>query len=155
MKIVMLGLSITSAWGNGHATTFRALCRALRERGHSIVFFEKNVEWYEHNRDLPRPDFCKVQLFGDWGAVVPQLRRELADADLALLGSYFPNGIEAADLLQEVRVPVKAFYDIDTPITIAKLRATGATEYLLASQVAAFDVYFSFTGGPMLREIES
>lgn len=154
MKIVILGLSITSAWGNGHATTFRALCRALRERGHEIVFFEKNVEWYEHNRDLANPDFCRVHLFGEWTAVVPLVRRELADADIGVLGSYFPNGIEAADLLLSSGVAVKAFYDIDTPITVAKLRDTGAAEYLLAAQVPGFDVYFSFTGGPMLREIE-
>jgi spore maturation protein CgeB len=52
------------------------------------------------------------------------------------------------------RAPVKTYYDIDTPITIVALRSKGATEYLKAEQVAGFDVYFSFTGGPMLREIE-
>lgn len=154
MKIVILGLSITSAWGNGHATTFRALSKALRARGHDIVFFEKNAEWYENNRDMPEPPFCKVHVFEDWQDIVATVRRELSDADVAVLGSYFPDGIAAAQLIAECSVPVKAFYDIDTPITIAKLRSEGATEYLDAAQVPLFDLYFSFTGGPILTEIE-
>lgn len=154
MKIVIFGLSITSSWGNGHATTFRALARALHARGHRVVFFEKNVEWYESNRDLPDPDFCDVHLYEDWKALVPKARRELSDCDVAMVGSYFPDGIAASELVFDSRARAKTFYDIDTPITIAKLRETGATDYLRADQIRGFDVYFSFTGGPMLREIE-
>ena len=154
MKIVIFGLSITSSWGNGHATTFRALARALYGHGHNIVFFEKNVEWYESNRDLPDPEFVDLRLYEKWSAIVPEVLRELKGADVAVIGSYFPDGIAATDLVADAGVPVKTFYDIDTPITIAKLREEGRTEYLLASQMPAFDVYFSFTGGPILREIE-
>ncbi|HEU5232642.1 MAG TPA: glycosyltransferase [Terriglobales bacterium] len=155
MKIVVFGLSITSAWGNGHATTFRALFEALHRRGHKIVFYEKNLEWYASNRDLPEPPYCKLRLYEDWSDVAPEARRELAEADVGLVGSYFPDGIHAIDELLDSSVSVKAFYDIDTPITIAGLRQQGKTEYLNAKQVSGFDVYFSFTGGPMLREIES
>jgi spore maturation protein CgeB len=154
LKIVIFGLSITSSWGNGHATTFRALARALHHRGHHIVFFEKNVEWYSSNRDLPEPEFCDVRLYDDWTTAVGIVRRELADADVAMVGSYFPDGIRATDEMFDSRVPVKAFYDIDTPITVSALRERGDTEYLRGDQVAGFNVYFSFTGGPMLREIE-
>ncbi len=154
MKIVIFGLSITSSWGNGHATTFRALCRALRDRGHHIIFYEKNVEWYASNRDLPNPGFCETRIFEDWDAVVPNARRELRDCDVAMVGSYFPRGIEAVNLIQDSPAPVKTFYDIDTPITIAQLCERGATNYLKAEQIPGFDLYFSFTGGPMLREIE-
>lgn len=154
MKIVILGLSISSAWGNGHATTFRALCQALHKRGHRIVFFEKNSEWYQGNRDLPNPSFCDLNIYESWGEVAQRVRRELIEADVAMLGSYFPDGVAAAQLIAESAVPVKTFYDIDTPITVSKLREEGATEYLNAEQVPGFDVYFSFTGGPMLREIE-
>jgi spore maturation protein CgeB len=155
MKIVVFGLSITSAWGNGHATTFRALFEALHRRGHKIVFYEKNLEWYASNRDLPQPPYCKLRLYEDWSDVVREARRELADADVGLVGSYFPDGIRAIDELLDSSVAVKAFYDIDTPITIAALRQHGKTEYLNTTQVSGFDVYFSFTGGPMLQEIES
>ena len=154
MKIVIFGLSITSAWGNGHATTFRALLEALHRRGHDIVFYEKDVEWYASNRDLPDPSFCKVRLFTEWPAIAREARRELNDADVGLVGSYFPNGLAAIEELFDSRAAVKAFYDIDTPITISGLRQHGCTDYLKAEQVPGFDVYFSFTGGPMLGEIE-
>jgi spore maturation protein CgeB len=154
MKIVVFGLSVTSTWGNGHGTTFRALLGALHRRGHQITFFEKDVEWYASNRDLPHPAFCDVQLYEDWSEILPRVRRELKDADVALVGSYFPDGIAALDEIADSAAGVKAFYDIDTPITVSALRKHGRTDYLLARQVPQLDIYFSFTGGPMLREIE-
>jgi spore maturation protein CgeB len=154
MKITIFGLAITSSWGNGHATTFRSLCSALRKRGHQIVFFEREVEWYASNRDMPEPPFCRVINYADWKDVLPRVRRELQDSDLALVGSYFPNGIEAIQTVLDSHVPVKAFYDIDTPITISQLRESGRTSYLLAEQIPEFDIYFSFTGGPALQELQ-
>jgi len=154
MKIVVFGLSITSAWGNGHATTFRALLGALHRRGHDIVFYEKDVKWYASNRDLPAPPYCRLRLYQNWSEIRTEVRRELSDATVGLVGSYFPDGIAVIDELLDTPKAVKAFYDIDTPITIARLRRQNQTEYLKASQIPGFDVYFSFTGGPMLREIE-
>jgi spore maturation protein CgeB len=154
MKIVVFGLSITSAWGNGHATTFRALLEALHRRGHDIVFYERNLEWYASNRDLPEPSFCRLRLYDSWSSIVTEVRKELASADVGLVGSYFPDGVAAIDELFDSRAAAKAFYDIDTPITVASLRDRGKTDYLEAEQVTGFDVYFSFTGGPTLREIE-
>lgn len=154
MKIVICGLSITSSWGNGHATTFRALTRALRARGHEIIFFEKDVEWYASNRDMPEPPFCRVHLYEHWQDVSNLLRRELAGADVAMVGSFFPDGIQAIELMLESSAGVKTFYDIDTPITLSKLRQ-GDTDYLRRDQIPGFDVYFSFTGGSMLEELQS
>ena len=155
MKIVIFGLSITSSWGNGHATTFRALARALHQRGHRIVFFEKDVEWYASNRDLPDPPFCDVRLYQNWSDIHRSAANELVDADVAMVGSYFPDGLEAIDKVLSSSVPVKTFYDIDTPITISQLNESGETEYLRQDQVPGFDLYFSFTGGPILAEIQS
>lgn len=154
MKIIICGLAITSSWGNGHATTYRALARALNARGHEVIFFERDLEWYASNRDMPEPPFCRVHIYEQWEEVCGLLRRELSDADVAIVGSYFPDGIAAANEVLNSPAAVKAFYDIDTPITVSKLRA-GDEEYLRRDQVPAFDIYFSFTGGPMLREIES
>jgi spore maturation protein CgeB len=154
MTICIFGLSITSSWGNGHATTFRALCSALHKKGHSIVFYERDVEWYASNRDLPEPPYCEVRLYSDWLSIVPEVRRTLAECDVAIVGSYFPDGVRAIDLMLDSSVPVRAFYDIDTPITVTQLREQGRTEYLLASQIPGFDLYFSFTGGPLLEELE-
>lgn len=155
MKIVIFGLSITSSWGNGHATTFRALVRALHARGHRVVFFEKDVEWYASNRDLPEPGFCELHLYSHWADALPLARWELASADVAMVGSYFPDGIAAMDLMLESRASVRTFYDIDTPVTVASLREGGVTGYIRADQLPELDVYFSFTGGPMLKELES
>lgn len=154
MKIVICGLSITSSWGNGHATTYRALSRALRTRGHHILFFERDLEWYASNRDMPEPPFCRVHLYEHWQDVVNLLRRELADADVAVVGSFFPDGVKAIDTVLDSAASVKAFYDIDTPITVSKLRA-GNAEYLRRDQVPGFDVYFSFTGGPTISELQT
>jgi len=154
MKLTIFGLSITSSWGNGHATTFRALCQALHRRGHRIVFFEHNLEWYQNNRDLPQPAYCEVKIFESWEDILPVVRAELRDSDVALVGSYFPDGIAALEEILSSNVLVKAFYDIDTPITVRKLREHGRAEYLLKSHLPELDVYFSFTGGPMLKRLE-
>jgi len=154
MKIVICGLSITSSWGNGHATTYRALLRGLNARGHEIVFFERDLEWYASNRDMPQPPFCQVHIYERWPEVQPLLRRELIDADVAIVGSYFPDSAEAIPTVLGSNAAVKAFYDIDTPITVSKLRA-GDAEYLTRAQLKGFDIYFSFTGGPMLCELQS
>jgi spore maturation protein CgeB len=153
VKIVIFGLSITSSWGNGHATTFRALARALNARGHRVVFFEKNVEWYASNRDLPEPEFCELKLYTDWTDVLGAARRELVSADVAMVGSYFPDGIAAMEEVLDSNAAVRTFYDIDTPITMAALRERGATGYICANQLPDLDVYFSFTGGPVLHEL--
>jgi spore maturation protein CgeB len=154
VKIVICGLAITSSWGNGHATTYRALVRALHARGHEVVFFERDLEWYASNRDMPEPPFCRVHIYDRWEDVLPLLRRELAHADVGIVGSYFPDGVAAVSEVMDSTASVKAFYDIDTPITVSKLQA-GDEEYLRRDQVPGFDMYFSFTGGPVLREIES
>src|SRR5215510_10078084 len=103
---------MTSSWGNGHGTTYRALTHALAERGHDIVFFERNVEWYASNRDLPNPEWCDVVLYDDWKQALSEIQRELRDADVAVAGSYFPDGIEVIDRIAD-SAAVKVFYDID------------------------------------------
>lgn len=154
MKIVICGLSVTSSWGNGHATTYRALARALHARGHEIVFFERDLEWYASNRDMPEPPFCRVHIYESWREVVPLFRRELNDAEVAMVGSFCADGVSAINEVLDSNAGVKAFYDIDTPITVGKLR-DGDAEYIRRDQVPEFDLYFSFTGGAMLQELEA
>lgn len=154
MKIVIFGLTITSCWGNGHGTTYRALAQGLADRGHNVVFFEHNVEWYASNRDLPEPECCKLVLFEEWKEVLPRVHRELREADAAVVGSYFPHGVEAIDCMAD-SAAVKIYYDIDTPITVTQLREEGETTYLRADQIPRFDIYFSFTGGPLLAAMKT
>lgn len=154
MKIVIYGLTITSAWGNGHATTYRSLVKALARLGHRVRFIEKDVEWYHNNRDLPEPEFCSVRLYEGWNPEAKSLVRESADADAIVIGSYFPDAIAATrELLAAGHGPL-LFYDIDTPITMSHLRARGSCEYLDAALIPHYSAYLSFTGGPILQELE-
>ena len=154
MKIVIYGLTITSAWGNGHATTYRSLVKALAKRGHRVHFIEKDVDWYRANRDLPAPEFCTVHLYEDWVAEERLLVREARDADAIIVGSYFPDAITATRALLAADCGPILFYDIDTPITLTQLRAQGRCEYLEAALIPEYSAYLSFTGGPALRELE-
>jgi len=152
MRIVVLGLSLSSSWGNGHATTYRALLRALAERGHDVLFLERDMPWYAAHRDMPRPDFCRFALYqslddlGRW-------RAEITAADAVIVGSYVPDGLKLGTLVQKWAGGVTAFYDIDTPVTLAALRR-GECEYVSPDLIAGYDIYFSFTGGPTLDVLE-
>lgn len=153
MKIVIFGLSITSSWGNGHATTYRALVRGLASRGHDVLFAEREVPWYAENRDLPQPPYCRTRIYDGVGAVDGELGEEVAAADLVVVGSYVPDGVEVIDAVLRRARGCTAFYDIDTPVTLAALGG-GETAYLQRRQVSRFDLYLSFTGGPTLTRLE-
>ncbi len=152
MKIVFLGLSLSSSWGNGHATTYRALLTALAARGHDILFLERDQPWYAAQRDLLDPPFCAWALYDDMRDLATW-RGAVAAADLVVLGSYVSEGVAVARWLRSTARGAVAFYDIDTPVTLAKL-AAGDYEYLDPASIPAFDLYLSFTGGPTLRRLE-
>ncbi len=109
MTLVILGLSITSSWGNGHATTYRALVRALAARGHDVLFLERDAPWYAENRDLVRPAYCRVGVYRDLHDLTRTYRDDIADADLVIVGSYVPQGIEAADTVLRLARGCTAF----------------------------------------------
>lgn len=152
MTIVILGLSITSSWGNGHATTYRALVRALALRGHDVLFLERDAEWYAGNRDLPNPPYCRTRLYENVQQLTDRHTRDIRDAELVIVGSYVPEGIAVADLVQRTAIGVTAFYDIDTPVTISRLERDG-TDYVSVPQIPRYDLYLSFTGGPTLERL--
>jgi spore maturation protein CgeB len=150
--IVILGLSLSSSWGNGHATTYRALIKALAVRGHRVTFLERDVPWYAAHRDLSEPDYCDLVFYDDLAGLARH-RALIAQADLVMVGSYVPDGIEVARFVQETARGVTALYDIDTPVTLAAL-ARGDCAYLSPELIPGFDLYLSFTGGPTLAFIE-
>jgi len=152
MKLVVLGLSLSSSWGNGHATTFRALLRAFAARGHDVLFLERDMPWYAAHRDEPAPDYCRLELYDSLVALA-DWRAEIEQADAVMVGSYVPDGVEVGKLVQQWARGVTTFYDIDTPVTLAKL-ARGACDYVSPEVIPGYDVYCSFTGGPTLRLIE-
>jgi len=152
VRLVVLGLSLSSSWGNGHATTFRALLKAFAARGHDILFLERDVPWYASQRDCSDPDYCRLAFYRDLDALAGW-QAEIAAADAVMVGSYVPDGVEVGRFVQRHARGTTAFYDIDTPVTLAKL-ARGDHEYLSPDVVPGYDLYLSFTGGPTLDLIE-
>ncbi|RCS25105.1 glycosyltransferase [Phyllobacterium salinisoli] len=151
--LVVLGLSLSSSWGNGHATTFRALLRGLREDGHRILFLERDVPWYAEHRDLPDPDFCTLEFYTS----LEDLRRyqpAMASADAVVVGSFVPEGVKIIDFVAAIAPKALCFYDIDTPVTLSRLDQ-GHEDYLSKRQIPLFDVYFSFSGGKVLDLLEN
>lgn len=153
MKITILGLSITSSWGNGHATTYRGLVRELVKRGHELTFLERDQPWYASNRDLPAPPLVTTHLYDSFDALRERHMDAVREADLVIVGSYVTDGVRVGDWVLEQAEGLTAFYDIDTPVTLAKM-ARGDHEYIHPRQIPRYDLYLSFTGGPTLRLLE-
>ncbi|HWL53694.1 MAG TPA: glycosyltransferase [Chthoniobacteraceae bacterium] len=154
MRLLIFGLSITSSWGNGHATTYRGLARELDRRGHRVLFLERNQPWYVRNRDTAGLTFCETALYDDLDDLRQRFRREVEQADGVIVGSYVPEGIEVGQWVTDVAEGVTAFYDIDTPVTLASLRR-GECRYLSRELIGQYDLYLSFTGGPILEQLRS
>ncbi|HEX7369400.1 MAG TPA: glycosyltransferase [Rhodanobacteraceae bacterium] len=152
LDFAFLGLSLRSAWGNGHATTYRGLLRALRRRGHRVRFYERERSWYADNQDLPDDLAPCLVLYDDIDSLRDKNGRDIATADVAVLGSFVPEGAQVADWLLQAAHGVTAFYDIDTPVTMTMLRENRC-DYLRAERIADFDVYLSFTGGAFLDDL--
>jgi spore maturation protein CgeB len=152
LDIVFLGLSLSSSWGNGHATTFRALLRGLHRLGHKLTFLERDVSWYADNRDLAEPEFCDLRYYSCVLDLHTDHRQRLREADVVVVGSFVPEGVAVIDAVAPLCTGSFCFYDIDTPVTLTKLSSRDY-EYLAHRQVPLFDIYFSFTGGPVLERL--
>ncbi len=156
MKIVIFGLTVSSSWGNGHATLWRSLIKALLRRGHSVVFYEKDVPYYANTRDLwALPKGGLLRLYGGLEEIRGEAMRELLDADLAMVTSYCPDGPHAAELVLEARRAVRVFYDMDTPVTLDCLRSANPVAYLPEDGLGDFDLVLSYTGGRALEELQT
>src|SRR3954470_10274726 len=89
---VFLGLTITSSWGNGHATTYRALVRELARRGHRVQFLERDLPFYASQRDLAGPASCELSLYGSLDELEDVHARAIEPADCVIIGSFVPEG---------------------------------------------------------------
>jgi spore maturation protein CgeB len=156
MKIVIFGLTVSSSWGNGHATLWRGLCKAFAERGHKVVFFEKDVPYYSANRDFfSLPMSGVLHLYSNFDELMPTARSELQNADLAMTTSYCPDGIRASELILDSKAAVKAFYDLDTPVTLERVENEEPVDYLPVGGLGDFDLVLSYTGGRALEELKT
>lgn len=150
MRLVVFGLSISSSWGNGHATLWRGLCRALARRGVHVSFFERDVSWYAAARDWHSLPGGELVLYADWNDVRTLATRALADADAAIVTSYCPDALEARTAIVESGRPLAVFYDLDTPVTLARLQGGESVPYVDARGLRDYDLVLSYTGGAAL-----
>jgi spore maturation protein CgeB len=154
MKFVIFGLTISSSWGNGHATLWRGLCKALIRRGHSVRFFEHDVPYYATHRDFAELPGGQLVLYTNWSELLPRAKRELADADVGIVTSYCPDGIAASQLVLDSGAKLKTFYDLDTPVTLEALSSGKEVSYIGERGLRDFDLVLSYTGGVALAELE-
>src|SRR4051812_37433844 len=129
LNIVILGLSITSSWGNGHATTYRGLAQQLQNRGHRVTFLERDLEWYASNRDLPKPPYCQTHLYSTLAELKHDFATLVRNADVVLVGSYVLDGVAVGQWVTDIAGGITCFYDIDTPVTLASLER-GRNDYI-------------------------
>jgi len=155
MKFVIFGLTVSSSWGNGHATLWRGLIRALSRRGHHVVFFEKDVPYYASHRDLCALSEAELILYREWDEVVAEAGRHADDADVAMFTSYCPDGVSASELILSSNAALRVFYDLDTPVTLNLLRAGKPVPYLGSEGLRHFDLVLSYTGGLALAQLQT
>lgn len=155
MRLVVFGLTVSSSWGNGHATLWRGLIRELGHRGWHTSFYEKDVPYYRDTRDQGWLDGGELVLYAEWADVAERAKRDIAEADVALVTSYCPDGPAASRLVWDAARGAKLFYDLDTPVTLSQLRRGEAVSYLPAEGLGAFDLVLSYTGGRALGELQS
>jgi spore maturation protein CgeB len=153
MKIAFFGLTISSSWGNGHATLLRGLFKALTARGHRIAFFERDVPYYAAHRDLVELPGVELHLYDDWLEVRSMAREVVAESDVAVVTSYCPDGIEATELVVSSNVNLRVFYDLDTPVTLEALQNGEPLAYISPRGLADFDLVLSYTGGAALTAL--
>jgi spore maturation protein CgeB len=154
MKLVIFGLTVSSSWGNGHATLWRGLVKALARRGHDVTFFERDVPYYAAHRDLTELPDAKLVLYRDWEETLPEARRELGETDASMVTSYCPDGIAATELVLGSNT-THVFYDLDTPITLNQIRSGKSVDYIGPRGLRDFDLVLSYTGGVALEQLKT
>jgi spore maturation protein CgeB len=155
VRLVVFGLAVSSSWGNGHATLWRGLARALHRRGHRVDFFERDTPYYAAHRDLTDVPGMRLHLYGSWDAARADAARALAGADVGMVTSFCPDALAATELVLSSRAAVRCFYDLDTPVTLADLDRGDAVAYVGPRGLGDFDLVLSYTGGRALRALET
>ena len=95
---------------------------------------------------------ASLVLYHDWTDVVEHARALVQTADASVVTSYCPDALDAIDLLRNAP-GVRCFYDMDTPVTLARHESGERVEYLPPDGLRAFDLVLSFTGGGALTAL--
>lgn len=152
LQILFFGLTISSSWGNGHATPYRAILRGLNQQGAKVVFYERDAPYYAKHRDFNTCDYCELVLYDSWESIRQSALQRAKRSDIVITASYLPEGARISQELLEVEGPLHVFYDLDTPITLHRMQS-GGSDYLHTGLIPEFDLYLSFTGGKILETL--
>jgi len=155
MNIAIFGLSISSSWGNGHATIWRGLCKGLCGRGHRVTFFEKDVPYYAQSRDYAGIEGVELVLYQTWDTIARKAENALSQADVAIVTSYCPDAIAASEMIVNREDILKCFYDLDAPVTLTRLENGENVEYIPQRGLRDFDLVLSWTGGETINKLKS
>lgn len=154
MKLTIFGLTLSSSWGNGHATLWRGLVRALARERHEVVFFERDVPYYAQHRDLPSLPDATLLLYSSWEDALPSARQHIHEADATIVTSYCPDAASAAEVLFDNARGLRVFYDLDTPVTLARIARGEPVAYVPADGLKDFDLVLSYAGGSALNALQ-
>ncbi len=120
-----------------------------------LTFYEKDVSYYAQHRDFESCEYCDLRFYAHWDEIRAEALAVGAESDIVVSASYTPNGACINDELLALSKPLRVFYDLDTPITLSGLEDNDCIDYLRREQISEFDLYLSFTGGPLLRTLET
>ncbi len=154
MKIVIFGLSVSSSWGNGHATIWRGLISALTRMDHKVIFFEKDVDYYASNRDFEKCNGLTLILYEKWEQIRKKAEESVRSSDVSIVTSYCPDAIEASEIIITRAGGLKIFYDLDTPVTLRNIENGKWPFYMPRNGLGQFDLVLSYTGGIALKKIK-
>src|SRR5204863_9686214 len=129
------------------------LCSALSKQGHEVSFFERDVPYYARHRDLIWPESYKLILYPNWADTLLLAKTAIREADVAMVTSYCPDARQASDLILDSSA-IKVYYDLDTAITLEKLRSSGSVEYVPKHGLSGFDLVLSYVGGDALTDLQ-
>jgi spore maturation protein CgeB len=134
---------------------WRGLIKALGKLGHHTVFFERDTDFYAQHRDLRELPGGELVLYGSFHDIRRQVAKQLSEADAAIVTSYCPDALEASDRLLNSPARVRCFYDLDTGVTLERVRSGGPVDYIPRQGLGDFDLVLSYTGGQALTELKT
>jgi spore maturation protein CgeB len=148
MRIFAFGSSITSSYWNGAATYYRGIYKELHRRGHQITFAEPDAYGRRQKQDGGDFSFVTSLVYASAGDI-PGLLKRAAGYDLVIKHS----GVGVFDELLEQRVlecgsaqTRVAFWDVDAPATLARVRDDRRDPF--RGLIPSYDFIFTYGGGP-------
>ena len=122
-------------------------------RGHSVLFLEHDPSSPTLTRDVHKPQFGDARFYQTLSELKRRFLRQVRGAQVVIVDSAVPESAEVGDWVTRIAKGVTAFYDVDTPFTLAKLEH-GDAGHLTRALIPKYSLYLSFTGGPTLTFIE-